>query len=206
VAEELVVKSARSAPWDDIDGREATLVARCAQGDEAACAELVNEHQRMVFQLAYHLLGNRDEALDVSQDVFLLVFRTLGRFRGQSQLRTWIYRIVVNQARNRQRWWRRRQISRQVSLDEHIAAHGDLAGTEQVSPDRMLAQKELADRLWRALDRLPFEQRTVVVLREVDGLSYEDIAFSLNVTLGTVKSRLTRARHTLRAVLQEAIA
>jgi RNA polymerase sigma-70 factor (ECF subfamily) len=206
VAEELLVKSARSAPWDDVEGREATLVARCARGDEAACAELVNEHQRMVFQLAYHLLGNRDEALDVSQDVFLLVFRTLGRFRGQSQLRTWIYRIVVNQARNRQRWWRRRQLAHQVSLDEHIAAHGDLAGTEQASPDRMLAQKELADRLWRALDRLPFEQRTVVVLREVDGLSYEDIAFSLNVTLGTVKSRLTRARHTLRAVLHEGTA
>ena len=178
-------------------------MARCASGDEAACAELVNEHQRMVFQLAYHLLGNREEALDVSQDVFLLVFRTLGRFRGQSQLRTWIYRIVVNQARNRQRWWRRRHVSQQVSLEDHIAAHGEVAGTESGSPDRVLAQKELADRLWRALDRLPFDQRTAVVLREIDGLSYEDIAYSLNVTLGTVKSRLTRARQTLRAVLQE---
>jgi len=203
VAEELVAKSARSTPWDDLEGREVTLVARCATGDETACAELVNEHQRMVFQLAYHLLGNRDEALDVSQDVFLRVFRTLGRFRGQSQLRTWIYRIVVNQARNRQRWWRRRLVSRQVSLDEHIAAHGELAGTDCVSPERMLAQKELASRLWDALEHLPFDQRTVVVLREIDGLSYEDIAYSLNVTLGTVKSRLTRARHALRAVLQE---
>ena len=203
MAEELVVKSARSASWDELAGREADLVARCAQGDESAYAELVNEHQRMVFQLAYHLLGSRDEALDVSQDVFLLVFRTLGRFRGQSQLRTWIYRIVVNQARNRQRWWRRRQLARQVSIDDHIAAHGELAGTERVSPDRMLAQKELADRLWQALERLPFDQRTVVVLREVDGLSYEDIAFSLKVTLGTVKSRLTRARQTLRSALQD---
>jgi RNA polymerase sigma-70 factor (ECF subfamily) len=200
VAEELVVKSARSTPWDDLEGREATLVARCAQGDEIACAELVNEHQRMVFQLAYHLLGNREEALDVSQDVFLLVFRTLSRFRGQSQLRTWIYRIVVNQAKNRQRWWRRRLVSRQVSLDEHIASHGELAA-ERVSPERMLAQKELADRLWNALEQLPFDQRTVIVLREIDGLSYEDIAFSLNVTLGTVKSRLTRARQALRTAL-----
>jgi RNA polymerase sigma-70 factor (ECF subfamily) len=200
VAEELVVKSARSTPWDDLEGREAILVARCAQGDEIACAELVNEHQRMVFQLAYHLLGNREEALDVSQDVFLLVFRTLGRFRGQSQLRTWIYRIVVNQAKNRQRWWRRRLVSRQVSLDEHIASHGELAA-ERVSPERMLAQKELADRLWNALEQLPFDQRTVIVLREIDGLSYEDIAFSLNVTLGTVKSRLTRARQALRTAL-----
>lgn len=204
MAEDLVVKSTRAASWDDLDGREATLVARCADGDEAACADLVTEHQRMVFQLAYHLLGDRDEALDVSQDVFLRVFRTLGRFRGQSQLRTWIYRIVVNQARNRQRWWRRRYRARQVSLDEHIALHGDPAGTDEAAPDRLLAQKELARRLWEALDALPFEQRTVVVLREIDGLSYEDIAFSLNVTIGTVKSRLTRARHALRAVLQEA--
>jgi RNA polymerase sigma-70 factor (ECF subfamily) len=203
VAEELFVKSARSGTWSELGSREASLVARCAEGDETACAELVTEHQRMVFQLAYHLLGDRDEALDVSQDVFLRVFRTLSQFRGQSQLRTWIYRIVVNQARNRQRWWRRRQRARQVSLDEHVALHGDPAGTEQVAPDRLLAQKELARRLWQALEALPFEQKTVVVLREVDGLSYDDIAFSLNVTLGTVKSRLRRARQALRAVLLE---
>ncbi len=104
MAEELFVKSARSGTWSEVGSREASLVARCAEGDETACAELVTEHQRMVFQLAYHLLGDRDEALDVSQDVFLRVFRTLSQFRGQSQLRTWIYRIVVNQARNRQRW------------------------------------------------------------------------------------------------------
>ena len=94
-------------------------------------------------------------------------------------------------------------MSQQVSLDDHIAAHGEVAAPRDGSPDRVLAQKELADRLWRALDRLPFDQRTAVVLREIDGLSYEDIAYSLNVTLGTVKSRLTRARQTLRAVLQE---
>ncbi len=88
-------------------------------------------------------------------------------------------------------------------MDEHVALHGDPAGTEQVAPDRLLAQKELARRLWQALEALPFEQKTVVVLREVDGLSYDDIAFSLNVTLGTVKSRLRRARQALRAVLQE---
>jgi RNA polymerase sigma-70 factor (ECF subfamily) len=179
-------------------------VARCADGDELACAELVNEHQRMVYQLAYHLLGDRDEALDLSQDVFLRVFRTLHQFRGQSQLRTWIYRIVINQARNRQRWWRRRHRSSLVSLDQHLALHGDPAGTPQVAPDHLLANKELANRLHQALDDLPFDQRSVIVLREVDGLSYDEIAYSLGVTLGTVKSRLTRARQALRAVLQEA--
>jgi RNA polymerase sigma-70 factor, ECF subfamily len=203
VADDWVVKSAREAGWEDLGSREATLVARCAGGDELACAELVGEHQRLVFQLAYHLLGNRDEALDLSQDVFLRVFHTLHQFRGRSQLRTWIYRIVVNQARNRQRWWRRRHRASQVSLDEHVQAHGDPAA-RQGGPDLQLHRKEVAERLWRAMDGLPFDQRTVLVLRELDGLSYDEIAFSLGVTLGTVKSRLTRARQALRAVLQEA--
>ena len=204
MAEELLVKSTQAGAWDALEGRESTLVARCAQGDQAACAELVAEHQRMVYQLAFHLLGNRDEALDLSQDVFMRVFRTLPHFRGHSQLRTWIYRIVVNQARNRQRWWRRRHRASQVSLDQHLETHAEPSGNPQVAPDNVLAQKRLASQLRRALDALPFDQRSVVVLREIDGLSYDEIAFSLGVTLGTVKSRLTRARRALRDVLQEA--
>jgi RNA polymerase sigma-70 factor, ECF subfamily len=203
VAEELLVKSAQAGAWDELEGRESTLVARCAAGDQAACADLVAEHQRMVYQLAFHLLGNRDEALDLSQDVFMRVFRTLPQFRGQSQLRTWIYRIVVNQARNRQRWWRRRHRANQISLDQHLETHSEPSGNPQITPDNVLAQKRLGSQLRRALDALPFEQRSVVVLREIDGLSYEEIAFSLGVTLGTVKSRLTRARRALRDVLQE---
>ena len=157
----------------------------------------------MVIQLALNLLGDRDEALDLSQDVFLIVFRTIHRFRGVSSLRTWIYRIAVNQARNRHRFWRRRHRADQVSLDQHIAAHGEFLSGGNSTPDRMLAQKELAARLKRALDHLPFDQRTAIVLREIDGLSYEEIAFSLGVGIGTVKSRLTRARQILRTELRE---
>jgi RNA polymerase sigma-70 factor (ECF subfamily) len=201
---ELPVKQARVAGWSEIGGREATLVQRCAAGDEIAFAELVGEHQRMVVQLAVNLLGDRDEALDLSQEVFLRVFKTIHRFRGQSSLRTWIYRIAVNQARNRHRFWRRRRRADQVSLDAHVAAHGEIASGREAGPDRILAQKELAMRLQRALDRLPFDQRTAIVLREIDGLSYDEIAYSLGVALGTVKSRLTRARQALRIELQEA--
>jgi RNA polymerase sigma-70 factor (ECF subfamily) len=157
----------------------------------------------MVVQLAMNLLGDRDEALDLSQDVFIRVFRTIGQFRGQSALRTWIYRIAVNQARNRHRFWRRRRRADQVSLDAHVETHGDFRSGAELGPDRMLAQKELAARLQDALDALPFDQRTAIVLREVDGLSYEEIAYSLGVAVGTVKSRLTRARQTLRAGLKE---
>jgi RNA polymerase sigma-70 factor (ECF subfamily) len=198
------VKQARAVGWADVGGREAALVQRCAAGDEGAFAELLAEHQRMVIQLAVNLLGDRDEALDLSQEVFLRVFRTIHRFRGQSSLRTWIYRIAVNQARNRHRFWRRRHKAEQVSLDAHIAAHGEFVSMAISRPDQVFAQKELASRLQRALDSLPFDQRTAIVLREIDGLSYEEIAYSLGVALGTVKSRLTRARMALRAELREA--
>src|SRR6187455_2456255 len=162
-----MVKNAGTLSWSEVDGREAALIERCGAGDEQACAELVATHQRMVFTLALHLLGDRDEALDLSQEVFLRVFRTLSSFRGQSALRTWIYRIVINQARNRQRWWRRRHRSAQVSLDEHLQQCGELESNGTVLPDRALASKETAEKIWRALDKLPFDQRTALILREI---------------------------------------
>jgi len=193
-----VKQDARALVWTDVDSAEAELIRRCLEGEEYACAELVAQHQAMVQQLAFTLLGDHSEALDVSQDVFLRVFRTLDRFRGQSTLRTWIYRIVVNQARNRQRWWYRRGRAQQVSLDEHVERYGELPGRRSVSPDQVLGRKEQAVRIWEALERLPFDQKTAIVLREVEGLSYQEIAFSVGAVIGTVKSRLARARRTLR--------
>lgn len=195
------MKNAGAIGWSEVESGEAALIARCTTGDEVACAELVAAHQRMVYGLAFNLLGNRDDALDLSQDVFLRVFRTLSSFRGQSALRTWIYRIVVNQARNRQRWWRRRHRAEQVSLDDYLRNFGDLEARQDILPDRLLASKETAAKIWQAMDRLPFEQRTALILREVDGLRYDEIAYSLDVAVGTVKSRLTRARQALRAEL-----
>ena len=195
------MKQVRVASWSDVGEREATLVQRCAARDEVACAELVGEHQRMVVQLAVNLLDDRDEALDVSQEVFLRVFRTLSRFHGRSSLRTWIYRIVINQVRNRQRWYRRRHRADLVSLDDHVKHCGELEATHEPLPDRLLASKEAAARLWEAMERLPFDQRTALVLREIDGLRYDEIAFTLDVAVGTVKSRLTRARQALREQL-----
>ena len=198
------MKPVPSITWTEVGGREAALIQRCAARDEDACAELVAEHQRMVYQLSLNLLSDHNEALDLSQEVFLRVFRTLPGFRGQSALRTWIYRIVVNQARNRQRWWRRRHRAQQISLDEHIRDHGELpAPGNGGSPDRILGQKRLGERIRSALEHLPFDQRTALVLREIDGLSYEEIGFSLDIAVGTVKSRLARAREALRAQLRD---
>ena len=205
MSSDVTVKPARALDWSEVGSPEAVLIQRCAAGEDQACTELVYAHQHMVYQLALHLMGDHDEALDLSQEVFLRVFRTIHSFRGQSALRTWIYRIVINQARNRQRWWRRRHRAEQVSLDEHTRNHGEFPARSEVSsPDQMLDHKETADRLWRAVDQLPFEQKSAIVLREIHGLSYEELAFSVGVVVGTVKSRLARARETLREELRGA--
>lgn len=199
------VKPARACGWSEVATAEAALIQRCAAGEENACAELVEEHQRLVHQLAVHLLGDYDEALDLSQEVFLRVFRTIHAFRSESTLRTWIYRIVVNQARNRQRWWQRRHRDAQVPLDTHCHRNGDPVDARAIaSPDTVLSRKELAARVGQALKRLPFEQRSAIVLREMEGLSYAEIAYSLGVHVGTVKSRLARARTALRTELRDA--
>lgn len=205
MAEESFVKPIPALAWSpEAAPADWSLVQQCAGGDEAACARLVTDHQRMVYQLALHLLGDTQEAMDLSQEVFLRVFRTLPQFRGQSSLKTWIYRIVVTQASNRMRWWRRRKQSAQVAWDEHTAAHGEVAESRNFAmPDRVLQQRETATRVMAALDSLPFDQRVAIVLREIDGLSYEEIATSLNVAVGTVKSRLARARFALRETLGE---
>ena len=196
------MKTARVIDWSETTGTENDLAERCAAGDAQACHELVDEHQRMVYHLAFHLLGSHEDALDLSQDVFLTVFRSIHRFRGDSALQTWIYRIVVNHVRNRQRWWRRRRRSGEVSLEAVMAEHGEPAAPiASTSPERVLDQKELGRRLWRALGRLSFEQRSTVILRELHGMRYAEIAFSLGVTTAAVKSRLARARQTLRAEL-----
>ena len=203
---QLIVKPFRAFAWPESaetpssnDGQALWAAdwadaQECLAGDEAACARLVTDHQRMVYQLSLHLLADQQEALDLSQEVFLRVFRTLGQFRGQSALRTWIYRIVVTQASNRRRWWRRRHKSQHVALNEYVATHGDLADARTFARrDEVATQREAARRVWKALDQVPFDQRTILVLREIDGLSYEDIAGSLGVAVGTVKSRLARA-------------
>jgi len=195
------VKPSRVLTWSDAAGSDAALVQECVAGDEAACTRLVTDHQRMVYQLGLNLLGEPQEALDLCQEVFLRVFRMLHQFRGQASLRTWIYRIALNQASNRLRWWRRRHRSQQVSLDAVVSRDCPEA-RPSTRPDRLLQQQEVVGRVRGALDALPFDQRAAIVLREIDGLSYEEIAAALGVAVGTVKSRLARAREQLRQTLR----
>jgi RNA polymerase sigma-70 factor (ECF subfamily) len=181
-------------------GHERALLDDCRQGDAQAFARLVALHERLVFNLAARLLGDLEEARDVSQEVFLQVFRTLGRFEGRSSLKTWIYRIAVNQCHNRRRFWRRRRRDRSISLDAlplsdvaRLAAPG--------TAERDYERSERARGVQRALESVPFRQRAVLVLREVEGLTCEQTAEALSIPVGTVKSRLSRAREALRAAL-----
>jgi RNA polymerase sigma-70 factor, ECF subfamily len=180
---------------------ERGLVEQCRRGDPHAFARLVALHEGMVFNLAARLLGETEEARDVAQEVFLQVFRTLGRFEGRSTLKTWIYRIVVNQCRNRQRWWRRRRKERSCPIDALTPADEARlaeAGHRMEGPEQRLERRERARTVQAALARLSFEHRAVLLLREVEGLSCEEIAGTLSLPEGTVKSRLSRAREALR--------
>jgi RNA polymerase sigma-70 factor (ECF subfamily) len=182
---------------------ETGLVEQCRRGDAQAFARLVALHEGMVFNLAARLLGDGEEARDVSQDVFLQVYRTLGRFEGRSSLKTWIYRIVVNHCRNRQRFWRRRRKDRCCPLETLTPADEARinAGGNGASPYDQVRLRERAQKVQQALLRVSFDHRAILLLREVEGLSCEDIAGALGLAQGTVKSRLSRARESLRASL-----
>jgi RNA polymerase sigma-70 factor (ECF subfamily) len=188
---------------------ERALVDQCRLGDDEAFSRLVALHERMVFSLALRLLGDAEEARDLSQEVFLQVYRHLHRFEGRSSLKTWIYRIVVNQSRNRQRWWRRRRKERSCPLEDLTPADEarvslSVAGGED-SPFDRVSREERARRVQGALLELPFHQRTILVLREVEGLSCDAIAATLGLPEGTVKSRLSRAREALKIRLLPAL-
>jgi RNA polymerase sigma-70 factor (ECF subfamily) len=185
-------------------GAEGDLVASCRSGDPAAFARLVRLHEGMVFNLSARLLGDADEARDVAQEVFLQVYRMLGRFEGRSSLRTWIYRIAVNRCHNRRRFWHRRHRDREQALDEGLAgreALGGGGGASGASPYDEAVRRERAGRVQAALLELRFEHRSVLLLREVEGLTCAEVAVALGIPEGTVKSRLSRAREALRARL-----
>lgn len=182
---------------------EGRLVELCRGGDPQAFARLVALHEGMVFNLAARLLGDPEEARDASQEVFLQVFRTLARFEGRSSLRTWIFRIVVNQCRNRRRWWRRRRQDRCCAIEDLTPAQEARlpAAAQGESPYDSARRREQSRHVQAALLRLSFDHRAILLLREVEGLSCEQVAAALRVPEGTVKSRLARAREALRREL-----
>ncbi len=183
------------------------LVVSLQEGDERAFAEAFHLYKDMVYSLAYKVLTNKAEALDVTQEVFLTVFRKIGSFRAECSLKTWIYRVTISHAASRNRWWKRRFWSRTTSLDLGLQSGNgtrplDLPGRNR-SAARECYSKELRDVLSESLRQLSFEQRVAVVLCDLEGRTYDEIAEVTGVSIGTVKSRIARGREKLRDLLKD---
>mgnify|MGYP000927953059 CR=1 FL=1 len=185
---------------------EQDLIRRSQSGDLEAFDRIVIAYQSQVYGLAYRLMGNYDDANDLAQEVFIACFRKIGQFRGDSRLQTWLYRIVVNMAKNAWKRRERRGYSKTISIDE-INADDDAPTYELPSdspdPRRQVEAFEASNALQGCLDKLNTEQREALVLRCVQDLSYEEIADILNCNLGTVKSRINRARSELRKLMKD---
>jgi RNA polymerase sigma-70 factor, ECF subfamily len=186
---------------------EAQFIERLKRGDAAAFETLVNERSGEIYGLLYRLTESSEEARDLTQETFLRAFQSIGHFRGESDLRTWIYRIAINQARNRWRWWRRRRRDVTVSIDApqpngQPALAGTLRSDNGPDPETDALAHERERALRKALSSIKRVYREAVVLRDIEGFAYEEIAVALEINVGTVKSRLARGRQELRRKLE----
>jgi RNA polymerase sigma-70 factor, ECF subfamily len=186
---------------------ELQFIERLRAGDAEAFDRLVAERSADIYALLYRLTEDPEEARDLTQETFLQAFRSIAHFRGDADLRTWLYRIAVNQARNRWRWWRRRRRGVTVSLDATDEAHELPLATRLVdehapNPEARTLAHEREEILLAAVRTLARPYREAVVLRDVEGLSYEEVAAALDISVGTVKSRLSRGRTELRRKLE----
>jgi RNA polymerase sigma-70 factor, ECF subfamily len=187
-------------------GQEAAIVAELKAGSEEAYVWLIAEFQQPVYSMVYRLVSDPADAADTTQDVFLKVFRGIKHFHGESSLKTWIYRIALHEASNRRRWWFRHK-SREASLEPAHAGIGENSAQSWLedkgeSPFQHVAQEEVRARVETELRAVSEPYRTTVVLRDLEEMSYEEIAEIMQVSLGTVKSRLTRGRQALRQRLK----
>ena len=188
-----------------LSAADARLLRGLRSGIEEAYEELLAKYQQPVYGVVYRLLANQGDACDVVQEVFLKVFRSVGSFREKSSLRTWIYRIAVNEAHNHRRWFSR-HCKREVAMEEDESSYCqacDFATDPSRSPFECAADRETRQLVDSALKNINPTFRAAVVLRDIEDLSYEEIADILDVSLGTVKSRILRGRGALRRELNQ---
>jgi RNA polymerase sigma-70 factor, ECF subfamily len=184
---------------------ESAIVAELKAGSEAAYAWLIGEFQRPIYGLVYRVVSDPADAADTTQEVFLKVFRGMKHFHGESSLKTWIYRIALHEAANRKRWWFRHK-AQETSI-EPAESDGIAHSAEELrnaltdphdSPFDNVAQREVQRRVDGELRRVPEPYRTTLILRDLEEMSYEEIAEILQISVGTVKSRITRGRQALK--------
>ena len=193
-----------------ITTEDASLVAELKAGSEEAFALLIAQYHLPLYSLIARSINDPSDAADLTQEVFIKVFRNIRGFHGDASLRTWLYRIALHEASNQRRWWSRHK-KQEVTIDSSADADFDSEGESQTlaatladthdSPYDQAVQSQTREHLEAALRQLPEAYRTVVVLREIEGFAYEEIAEILDLQLGTVKSRLTRGRSALRVLL-----
>lgn len=182
------------------------LVERVQRGEKRAFDLLVSKYQRRIFRLLSRLIRDPAEVEDVAQEAFIKAYRALPNFRGDSAFYTWLYRIAINTAKN---WLvaqgRRAPTSTESEIEdaENFESAGGLR--EVATPESVLASRQIGEAVNRAIERLPDDLRTAIVLREIEGLSYEEIAVSMNCPIGTVRSRIFRAREAIAAELHPLI-
>jgi RNA polymerase sigma-70 factor (ECF subfamily) len=178
---------------------DSALIAGLRAGDECAYEILIQRFEQPVYNLVSRLVDDPGDAADVAQEVFLKVFRKVGGFRSESSLKTWIYRIAVNEARNQRRWFMRHR-GKEIALEADSDALGpqDWLSDPGRSPYQTAVDRETHALIESALQKVSSNYRAALVLREVEGLSYEEISDVLEVSLGTVKSRILRGRESLR--------
>lgn len=188
---------------------EAAFVVRLQARNEAAFNELVVTYERRVFALVFRMLGRREEAEDLAQEVFVQVFKAIDQFRGESKLSTWIYRIAVNLCKNRTKYLSRRHVGDQEDVDA-MADRAPLSAAKGVSvgtinqPDELVEGMQLEAIVKRAISQIDPDFREVLILRDVEDMSYEEIAAVTGLANGTVKSRIHRARAQLRVLVEKA--
>lgn len=184
---------------------ENEFIERLKTGDATAFDELVTNYSSNIYALLMRLTEDEEEARDLTQDTFLSALRSIKNFRGEADLKTWLYRIAVNESRNRFRWWKRRNKSSIISLDaENSFSQTPLSETISDSannPEVETLRREREQALRKALSELSANFREVIVLRDIEGLSYEEVATALETNVGTVKSRIARGREELRKKL-----
>jgi RNA polymerase sigma-70 factor (ECF subfamily) len=173
------------------------LVERVKAGDQAAFNTLVLKYQRRVVKLVSRYIRDPEEALDVSQEVFIRAYRAIGGFRGDSAFYTWLYRIAVNAAKNAIGAATRNPVEGGLDVDDPELGEVRRRMTDVGSPERLLYTEELKQTINAAIDELPPELRRAIVLRELEGLSYEEIAHTMDCPVGTVRSRIFRAREAI---------
>jgi len=187
---------------------ETAVVQQLKAGSEEAFAWLIATYHQPVYSLVARTIPADSDAADVTQEVFVKIYRGISNFHGDASLRTWIYRIALHEASNQRRWWtrhRRQEVTIEAETGDSSEGHSlcikDTLVDEHESPFERAAQGEMRERIESALREIPQAFRAVVVLRDLEGFAYEEIAEILNVNLGTVKSRLMRGRAHLKAEL-----